>query len=98
MRVQCSVLDLFRQRVAPIFWTRTTTTDQQTGLPGGIVVIHVLEEPLPGRGLCEGLDISLHEEVVLGLRTCVGGGFVIRHYLLIAEYTVLLLGLEEVEG
>ena len=29
---------------------------------------------------------------------CVGEGFVIRHHLLVAEYTVLLLGLEEVEG
>ena len=37
----------------------------------GIVVIHVLEEPLlgeslPSRGLCEGLDMSLREEVVVG--------------------------------
>ena len=58
----------------------------------GIVVIHVLEkpllgEPLPGRGLCEGLDISLREEVVYGLITCVGEGFVRRHHLLTAECT-----------
>ena len=68
----------------------------------GTVVIHVLEEPLlgeplPCRGLCEGLDISLREEIVVGLITCVGERLVIRHHLLIAEYTVLLLGLEEVE-
>ena len=69
----------------------------------GIVAIHVLEEPLlgeplPGRGLCEGLDISLREEVVVGLITCVGEGFVIRHHLLTAECTVLQLILGEVEG
>ena len=47
----------------------------------GIVVIHIFEEPLLGepllgRGLCEGLDESLREEVVLGLITCVGEGLV----------------------
>ena len=41
----------------------------------GTVAIHILEEPLlgeplPGRGLCEGLNISLREEVVLGLMAC----------------------------
>ena len=59
----------------------------------GIVVIHVLEEPLlgeplPSRGLCEGLDKSLREEVVFGLITCVGEGLVRRHHLLKVEYTV----------
>ena len=36
-----------------------------------------------GQGLCEGLDISLREEVVLGLTTCVGVGFVRRPHLLV---------------
>ena len=49
----------------------------------GIIVIHVLEEPLLGHGLCEGLDVSLREEVVLGLRTCVGEGLVRRPHLLV---------------
>ena len=40
-----------------------------------IIVIHILEEPLLrelwlGQGLCEGLDASLLEVVVLGLMTC----------------------------
>ena len=39
-------------------------------LERGIIVVPVLEEPLLGelllgQGLCEGLDISLHEAVVL---------------------------------
>ena len=47
----------------------------------GIVVIHVLEEPLLekpllGHGLCEGLDVSLREKVVLGLIICVREGLV----------------------
>ena len=53
-----------------------------------VIVIHILEEPLLGelllgQGLCEGLDISLHEIEVLGLITCVGVGFVRRHHLLV---------------
>ena len=48
----------------------------------GIVVVHILEEPLLGDGLCEGLDVSLREEVVLGLITCVGEGLVSRPHLL----------------
>ena len=119
MRVQCLVLDLFPQRVAPfvrgflplfpqrvapIYRTRTTTTDQQTGLSlgvrdlfsvcvkehltdCGIVVIHVLEEPLLGEpllghGLLIELGVRLCEEVVLGLITCVGEGLVSRPHLL----------------
>ena len=74
-------------------------------LERGVIVIHIhiLEEPLLGelllgQGLCEGLDTSLHEVVVLGLITCVGVGFVRRpHISLLAEYTVLLLILVEVE-
>ena len=71
----------------------------------GIVVLHILEEPLLGepllgQGLCEGLDISLCEEVVLGLITCVGVGFVRRPHLLVGEVSqvILLLNLVEVEG
>ena len=52
----------------------------------------------PGRGLCEGLDISLRDEVVFGLITCVGEGYVSGPHLLKTEYTVLLLLLGEVEG
>ena len=41
----------------------------------GVIEIHIREEPLlrelwRGQGLCEGLDISLFEVVVLGLITC----------------------------
>ena len=54
----------------------------------GVIVIHILEEPLLGelllsQGLCVGLDISLHEVVVLGLLTYVGVGFVRRPHLLV---------------
>ena len=57
-------------------------------LERGVIVVPVLEEPLLGelllgQGLCEGLDISLHEAVVLGLEICVGQGFVRRHHLLV---------------
>ena len=38
----------------------------------GVVVIHVLGEPLLGYGLLIELDISLCEEVVVGLITCGG--------------------------
>ena len=48
----------------------------------GIIVIHVLEEPLLGHGLLIELDVRLCEEVVLGLMTCVGEGFVGRPHLL----------------
>ena len=43
----------------------------------GVVVIHVLgEEPLLGHELLIELDVSLLEEEVLGLITCVGAGLV----------------------
>ena len=56
-------------------------------LERGVIVIHILEEPLlgelwVGQGLCEGLDISLHEVVVLGLVTCEEVGNVSRVRLL----------------
>ena len=40
---------------------------------------------LLGQGLCEGLDISLHEVVVLGLITCAGVGIVRRLHLLVGR-------------
>ena len=47
-------------------------------LERGVIGSHILEEPLLGelllgQGLCEGLDVSLHEVVVLGLHLLVGG-------------------------
>ena len=48
----------------------------------GIVVIHILEEPLLGHGLLIELDVHLCEEVVLGLMTCVGEGLVSGPHLL----------------
>ena len=60
----------------------------------------MLGELLLGQGLCEGLDRSLREVVVLGLITCEGGRS--RHKTpsisLLVEYTVLLLNLLEVKG
>ena len=55
-----------------------------------LIVIHILGEPLlgelwVGQGLCEGLDISLHVVVVLGLITCEEGGSVSRVHLLFGE-------------
>ena len=52
-------------------------------LERGVIVLHVLEEPLlgelwVGHGLCVGLDISLHEG--LGLITCEGVGVVKSPY------------------
>ena len=40
---------------------------------------------LLGQGLCEGLDMSLHEVVVLGLITCAGVGIVRRPHLLVGR-------------
>ena len=53
----------------------------------GIIVIDVLEEPLLGdpllaHGLLIELDVRPCEEVVLGLITCVRGGFVGGRHLL----------------
>ena len=50
-------------------------------LERGVIVIHILEEPLLGelwlgQELSEGLHTSLHEVVVLGLITCEEVGFV----------------------
>ena len=74
-------------------------------LERGVIVIHILEEPLLGelwlgQGLCEGLDVSLLEVVVLGLITCVEVGLVIRLHLLfggVRSVTTALKVVEEVQ-
>ena len=74
-------------------------------LERGVIVIHILEEPLLGelwlgQGLCEGVDMSLHEVVVLELTTCVEVGLVIRLHLLfgaIRSVTAALKVVEEVQ-
>ena len=50
-----------------------------------------------GQGLCEGLDISLHEVVVLGLKTCEEVGFVKRVHLLSSEVRSVTTALKVVE-
>ena len=70
----------------------------------GAVEFHVLGEPLLGEpllghGLLIELDVSLCEEVALGLITCVGEGLVSRPHLLgESAQGILLLNLGEVEG
>ena len=71
-------------------------------LERGVIVIHILEEPLlgelwVGRGLCEGLDTSLHEVVVLGLITCEEVGVVSRVHLLSGEVRSVTTALKVVE-
>ena len=71
----------------------------------GVIVIHILEEPLlgelwVGQGLCEGLDISLLEVVVLGLITCEEAGLVSGSHLLfggVRSVTTLLKVVEEMQ-
>ena len=72
-------------------------------LERGVIVIHILEEPLLGelflgQGLCEGLDIRLHEVVVFGLITCAGVGFVRRIHLLVGGVHSVTTILVEVGG
>ena len=50
-----------------------------------------------GQGLCESLDISLHEVVVLGLITCEEVGFVSRVHLLSGEVRSVTAALRVVE-
>ena len=71
-------------------------------LERGVIVIHILEEPLLGelwlgQGLCEALDTSLHEVVVLGLITCGEVGFVSRVHLLFGEVRSVTTALKVVE-
>ena len=59
-------------------------------LERGVIVIHILEEPLLGemwlgQGFCEGLDISLHDVVGHGLITCGEVRLVKRLRLLVGE-------------
>ena len=71
-------------------------------LERGVIVIYVFEESLfgelwVGQGLCEGLDISLHEVVVLGLMTCEEVGVVSRVHLLSGEVRSVTTALKIVE-
>ena len=71
-------------------------------LERGVIVIHIFEEPLLGelwlgQGLCEGLDISLHEVVVLGLITCAEVGLVNEPHLLVGGVRSVTATLVEVE-
>ena len=68
----------------------------------GVIVLHVFEEPLlgelwVGQGLCEGLDISLHEVVVFGLITCEEVRFVSGVHLLSSEVRSVYYCLKVVE-
>ena len=68
----------------------------------GVIVIHILEEPLLrelwlGQGLCEGLDISLLEVVVLGLITCAEVGLVSGSHLLFGGVRGVTTALKVVE-
>ena len=72
-------------------------------LERGVIVIHILEEPLlaelwQGQGLCEGLDISLHEVVGLGVITCEEVGIVRRPHLLVGGVRSVPTNLVEVKG
>ena len=63
----------------------------------GVIVILILEEPLLrklwlGQGLCEGLDTSLHEVVVLGLMNSGEVGLVTRLHLLFGGVRSVTLG------
>ena len=71
-------------------------------LQRGVIAVHILEEPLLtelwlGHGLCEGLDISLHEVVGLGLITCEEVGVVKGVHLLSGEVRSVTTALEVVE-
>ena len=50
-----------------------------------------------GQGLCGGLDVGLHEVVVLGLITCEEVGFVSRVHLLSGEVRSVTTALKVVE-
>ena len=71
-------------------------------LERGVIVIHILEEPLLGelwlgQGLREGLNMSLHEVVVPGLITCGEVGFVSRVHLLLGGVRSVTTALKVVE-
>ena len=71
-------------------------------LERGVIVIHILEEPLlgelwVGQWLCVGLDVSLLEVVVLGLITCEEVGVVSWVHLLSGEVRSVTTALRVVE-
>ena len=72
-------------------------------LERGVIVLHVLEEPLfgelwVGQGLCVGLDVSLLEVVDIGLITCEEVGVVKRESIhLSGEVRRLATALKVVE-
>ena len=74
-------------------------------LERGVIVVHILEKPLLGKlwlgnGLCEGLDTSLLEVVVLGLINCGEVGLVTSRHLLfggVRGVTAALKVVEEVQ-
>ena len=71
-------------------------------LERGVIVIHVLEEPLlgelwVGQGLCNGLDISHLEVVGLGLITCEEVGVVKGVHLFSGEVRSVTTALQVVE-
>ena len=65
----------------------------------GVMVLHVLEEPLLGElwGLCVGLDVGLLEVVGVGLITCEEVGVVKRVHLLSGEVRRVATVLKVVE-
>ena len=50
---------------------------------GDVIVVEVFREPLLGHGLLVELDISLRDEVVVGLITC-GGVVLVRETVLLS--------------
>ena len=71
-------------------------------LERGVIVIHILEEPLlgelwMGQGLCEGLDVSLLEVAGVGLITCEEVGVVKRVHILLGGVHRLATALKVVE-
>ena len=67
-------------------------------LERGVIVIHILEEPLLGElWVGQGLDISLLEAVVLGLITCEEIGVVKGVHLLSGEVRRVATALKVVE-
>ena len=68
----------------------------------GVIVLHILEEPLlgelwVGQGLCVGLDVSLLEVVGLGFITCEEVGVVKGVHLLSGEVRSVATALKVVE-
>ena len=68
----------------------------------GVIVLHVLEEPLLGelwvaQRLCVGLDVSLLEVVGVGLITCEEVGVVKRVHLLSGDVRRVATALKAVE-